>query len=61
MDNITKITKVGMCVGCGSCEGCEHITFVTNELGFPAPVVDDNCTHCGMCLSKCIFDPDNEE
>lgn len=61
MDNITKVVQAGMCVGCGSCNHCEHITFVENELGFLAPVVDDKCKHCGNCLSECIYNPDNED
>lgn len=60
MNNVMKIVEMGMCVGCGSCD-CEHITFFTNALGFPAPVVDENCTDCGQCLEKCIYNPDNEE
>lgn len=55
MNNIKKVTDAGICVGCGSCVGCEHITFVTNALGFPAPVVDENCEGCGACLEKCIY------
>ena len=50
-----------MCTGCGMCIGCEHITFENSALGFPVPTVDDSCIHCGICLSKCIFDPDNDE
>lgn len=61
MNNITKITEAGTCVGCGSCDICEHISFVNNKLGFPSPVVDENCTHCGDCLKNCIFDPDNDD
>lgn len=61
MNNITKITEAGICVGCGSCGGCEHITFVNNKQGFPAPVVDENCLHCGTCLSNCIYNPDNDD
>lgn len=55
MNSIRKITDSGMCVGCGACEGCEHITFKNNELGFPAPVVDETCDNCGKCLQKCIY------
>jgi len=55
MNNITKVTKSGMCVGCGACSGCEHITFKENELGFPAPEVDETCIQCGECLNKCIY------
>lgn len=61
MNNITKVTALGMCTGCGMCIGCEHITFENNALGFPVPTVDDGCIHCGVCLSRCIFDPDNDE
>ena len=46
---------MGICTGCGSCAGCEHITFKNNELGFPAPIVDENCKNCGECLKKCIY------
>ena len=55
MNNIKKVTEAGICVGCGSCGDCEHITFKENELGFPAPVVDENCKNCGVCLEKCIY------
>ena len=55
MNNIKKVTDMGICTGCGSCAGCEHITFKNNELGFPAPIVDDNCKNCGECLKKCIY------
>lgn len=60
MGNVSKVTNLGMCVGCGACKGCEHITFAENELGFPAPIVDDECKQCGECLSKCIYNPDND-
>ncbi|MDE6641178.1 MAG: hypothetical protein K2K63_11690 [Acetatifactor sp.] len=59
-NNVTKITEKGMCVGCGSCGVCKHITFVNNELGFPAPVVDDTCESCGKCLIECIYNMDSD-
>ena len=61
MNNVSKITSMGMCVGCGSCNVCEHISLKENELGFTAPVVDAGCINCGKCLSECIYDPDREE
>ena len=61
MNNISMVTDMGICVGCGSCIGCEHIEFKNNELGFPAPVVDDNCTNCGECLQKCIYWDDEDK
>ena len=61
MNNIQRITDAGMCVGCGACEGCEHITFKYNELGFPAPVVDEKCDNCGECLQKCIYWAENDD
>lgn len=54
-NNVTQMTETGMCVGCGACGGCEHITFQTNALGFPAPVVDETCSNCGKCLRECIY------
>lgn len=54
-NNVTKITETGMCVGCGSCDVCKHITFVNNEHGFLAPVVDATCDNCGKCLNECIY------
>ena len=33
MNNVSKITSIGMCVGCGSCNICEHISFEDNEFG----------------------------
>ena len=61
MNNVTKVTDVGRCVGCGACTGCEHITFKTNALGFPAPVVDANCSNCGECLAQCIYWDDEND
>ena len=55
MNNIEKVTNAGVCVGCGNCDGCEHIIFKINEMGFPAPVVDEECRNCGECLNKCIY------
>ena len=60
MNNVMKIVEMGMCTGCGICS-CEHITFQTNVLGFPAPVVEDKCSHCGQCLAACIYNPVIEE
>lgn len=60
VNNITQITAAGICVGCGSCSSCEHITFINNQLGFPAPVVDEKCTNCGSCLSACPYHYDDE-
>ena len=53
MNNVSKITSMGMCVGCGSCNICEHISLKENELGFPAPVVDEGCINCGKCSKIC--------
>ena len=61
MNNVSKVTSIGMCVGCGACKGCEHIIFQENELEFPAPVVDEKCSQCGDCLNKCIYNPDKED
>ena len=61
MDNVRKITELGMCVGCGACSICEHITFTPNSFGVPIPHIDDNCIHCGKCLRECIYDPDYED
>ena len=61
MNNVSKVTNLGMCVGCGACNGCEHITFVENELGFLAPIVDEKCKQCGDCLNKCIYNPDDND
>ncbi len=60
-NNVSQITEAGICVGCGACSGCEHIKFETNHLGFPAPIVDENCIQCGTCLSKCIYNPANQD
>lgn len=59
--NITRITSLGVCTGCGACASCNHITFAQNALGFPAPLVDENCVNCGKCLEQCIFDPDRQD
>ena len=61
MANIRKVTELLQCTGCGACDVCAHISFETNELGFPAPVVDDACEDCGRCLAACPFDPDLED
>lgn len=56
MDNIMRIVQTGVCTGCQACAFCGHISFVKNTLGFYAPVVDDQCTHCGQCVAACIYD-----
>ncbi|MBO5111181.1 MAG: hypothetical protein J6D21_10775 [Clostridia bacterium] len=61
MNNVKTVTDAGLCVGCGDCKGCVHITFQRNALGFPAPVVDEGCTHCGECLKKCIYWDDGND
>ena len=61
MNNIMKIVDRGMCTGCSACDICEHIQFKKNDLGFFAPVVDDQCTKCGNCLKECIHDPDRDD
>ena len=60
-NNVSQITEAGICVGCGACSGCEYIKFETNHLGFPAPIVDENCIQCGTCLSKCIYNPEDQD
>ena len=47
MDNITRITALGMCTGCGACMNCEHLHLERSLLGFDIPVPDDGCTRCG--------------
>jgi len=61
MENVSKIVRMGICVGCGACAGCEHIRFERCELGFDVPVVDAGCLRCGKCLAACSFDPDIED
>ena len=42
------------CCGCGACAAtCRHITMTLDEEGFPYPVVNDQCIHCGGCLDVC--------
>ena len=60
MDNITRITALGMCTGCGACLKCEHLHLERSPLGFDIPVPDEGCTRCGKCVKACIFDPDRE-
>ena len=55
MNNVKLVTGAGMCVGCGACAVCEYITFKNNELGFPVPVVDEQCDDCGECLKYCDY------
>ena len=57
MRSVADIVKSGVCTGCGVCGICAHITFRENALGFPSPVVDDGCLHCGRCVEACAFDP----
>ena len=59
MNNISKITNAGMCVGCGECSFCEHISFQKNAYGVPTPIVDATCTNCGECLNQCTYNPYN--
>lgn len=61
MNNVMKVVESGRCTGCGACAGCEHIAFVKNKNGFPAPVVDGSCADCGRCLGSCIYREDEEE
>jgi len=61
MDNINKVLVSGMCTGCGACNVCENISFRQGMLGFPIPVVNNNCTSCGKCLSMCIYDPERDD
>lgn len=55
-----EIVNAGLCTGCRACDVCEHITFAAGRYGFPVPVVDDACRHCGKCLLECIYDPNRE-
>lgn len=41
MDNITRITALGMCTGCGACLNCEHLHLERSSLGFDIPVPDE--------------------
>ena len=52
-NNISEVTKTGMCSGCASCGGCAHISFQKGALGFPVPVPDEGCVKCGNCLRNC--------
>lgn len=61
MDNITRITALGMCTGCGACLNCEHLHLEHSPLGFDIPVPDEGCTHCGKCVKACVFDPERED
>lgn len=61
MDNITRITALGLCTGCGACLNCEHLHPERSPLGFDIPVPDEGCTRCGKCVKVCIFDPDRED
>ena len=61
MDNIMRIVALGVCTGCGACGSCEHISFMQNQYGVPAPTVDDQCTSCGKCIELCIYDPNRED
>lgn len=64
MNNIMRIVNSGACTGCYACDICEHISFIENQYGFYAPVVDEQCSDCGKCLKSCIYDPyktDNDD
>ena len=58
MDNITRITALGMCTGCGACLNCEHLHLERSSLGFDIPVPDEGCTRCGTqraCVMQALF------
>ena len=61
MDNVNCIVQAGMCTGCGACNVCNHITFGVGSLGFPVPIIGEDCIHCRKCLSMCIFDPSRDD
>lgn len=61
VQNVRKMTDLGMCTGCRACDICPHILFFPNRLGFPAPVVDGGCANCGKCLATCVYDPDRDD
>ena len=61
VDNITRITALGMCTGCGACLNCEHLHLERSPLGFDIPVPDEGCIHCGRCVAACVFDPERED
>ena len=61
MDNITRITDLGMCTACGACLKCEHLHLERSPLGVDFPVPDEGCTRCGKCVKACIFDPERED
>ena len=44
------------CSGCGVCKTVcpkNAITFVTDAKGFPRPIVNESCIHCGLCVKQC--------
>ena len=60
-DNVSRVVERGVCTGCGACDGCEHLLLEMGPLGFPLPVIDEACEHCGRCLRQCIYDPERED
>jgi coenzyme F420-reducing hydrogenase beta subunit len=56
MKENVSIIKTDECFSCRSCEqSCptKSITLEENQEGFFYPKIDENCIHCGICLTKC--------
>ena len=54
--NISNVYKDHLCSGCTICgELCPHksIEFTIDNFGFYKPIVNNDCTNCGICLNNC--------
>lgn len=60
-NNVSRVVESGICTGCGACAGCRHLILAVGPLGFPVPVIDEACEHCGKCLGQCIYDPERDD
>ena len=55
MTNVTWTQDKGLCFGCGACYvACpQEAIKIVNQGRNNSPVIDDNCTSCGICTKVC--------
>jgi len=55
-NNITNIVKKHLCCSCGLCSAIcpkKAIKYEIDKLGFPIPLVNENCINCKICITYC--------